>query len=181
MSIVTRTGDKGETGLFGGQRVAKDDVRMETIGTVDELNAFLSLPTDEDDLFLSVIEQIGRIQNQLFTLGADLATPPENNLAVVPRIEEQHIMKLEEWIDMMEETPLPPYFVLPGGSRAAAFLHASRAICRRAERHAVSLSQRTDIGMHILKYLNRLSDFLFLAALEANRGAKLENIRVSYQ
>jgi cob(I)alamin adenosyltransferase len=180
MSIVTRTGDKGETGLYGGQRVPKDDLRIDTIGTVDELNALLSLPSDEIDLPLALVMQIGRIQNVLFTLGADLATPAENNNAVVPRIGNTHIDELEEWISVLEENPLPPYFVLPGGSRAASFLHTARAVCRRAERLAVSLSHRVDIGPHILKYLNRLSDFLFLAALEANRGAGLENIRVSY-
>jgi cob(I)alamin adenosyltransferase len=180
MSIVTKTGDKGETGLFGGQRVRKDDVRIEAIGTVDELNALLSIPTDEIDLPLSVIEHIGRIQNLLFTAGADLATPHENNNAVVPRIESHHIEELEQWIAELERTPLPPYFVLPGGSRAASYLHTARAVCRRAERLTVSLGDRSEIGPHISMFLNRLSDFLFLAALEANRAAGVRDIRVSY-
>jgi cob(I)alamin adenosyltransferase len=181
MSIVTKTGDKGETGLFGGQRVRKDDVRIEAIGTVDELNALLSIPTDEIDLPLSVVEHIGRIQNLLFTAGADLATPHENNKAVVPRIEPHHIEELDQWIAELEATPLPPYFVLPGGSRAASYMHTARAVCRRAERLIVSLSHQADIGPDIQTFMNRLSDFLFLAALEANRAAGISDIRVSYK
>ena len=187
MSIVTRTGDKGETGLFGGMRVVKDDVRIETIGTVDELNAVLGLVLCDmhtiegaDTPLERLYAHILRTQNVLFTLGADLATPREHNNAIVPRIEPQHIDELDDWIAVLEDTPLPPYFVLPGGSRAAAELHVARAICRRAERLAVSLSHRSDSGPEILRYLNRLSDFLFLAALEANRSAGMENIRVSY-
>ncbi len=180
MTIVTRTGDKGETGLFGGQRVAKDDVRIESIGTIDELNAHLSLPTNADDLSLGMIEQLSLVQNMLFNLGADLATPQENNAAVVPRITADHIALLEGWINVLEETPLPPYFVLPGGSRAASELHIARAICRRAERLAISLSKRSAINRELLVYLNRLSDYLFLAALDANRSAGIDNIRVRY-
>ncbi len=180
MSIVTKTGDKGETGLFGGQRVRKDDVRIEAIGTIDELNALLSIPTDEIDLPLSIVERIGRIQNLLFTAGADLATPRQDNKAVVPRIEAHHIEELDQWITELEATPLPPYFVLPGGSRAASYIHTARAVCRRAERLVVSLSHQVDIGLQIQIFLNRLSDFLFLAALEANRAARIRDIRVSY-
>jgi len=121
-----------------------------------------------------------KTQNVLFTLGADLATPHKNNNAVVPRIGQSQIEELETWVSELEQTPLPPYFVLPGGSKVAAELHMARAICRRAERLAVSLSHQSAIGPEILQYLNRLSDFLFLASLEANRGANLENIRVSY-
>ncbi len=341
MSIVTKTGDKGETGLFGGQRVPKDDVRIETIGTVDELNAVLGMviaslratspfpqplpprgagerheedyrcnhqingsvleharemrksPTNaekylwhhlrsdqlgirfrkqhpiggyildfycpkaklgievdgpihddpmrqeaddrrtdklsDEGIFIlrfkneevlydtktvlntirmhihppplageglgegeavdekeklgigeDLIRMLTKIQNTLFTLGADLATPHENNKAVVPRIEKEHIEEIEGWIATLEETPLPPYFILPGGSKSAAELHLARAMCRRAERCTVTLSRRTEIGSNVVQYLNRLSDFLFLASLEANRLANVENIRVSY-
>lgn len=180
MTIVTKTGDKGETGLFGGQRVPKDDLRIETIGAIDELNAHLSLPLNADDLSLGIIEQLSITQNTLFTLGADIATPHENNKAIAPRITAKHIADLEEWIAAMEETPLPPYFVLPGGSEAAGHLHVARAVCRRTERLAVSLGKRAEIGRDLLVYLNRLSDYLFLAALEANRNAGRENIRVRY-
>ena len=180
MSIVTKTGDKGMTGLFGGQGVAKKDPRIEAIGTLAELNALLSIPTDEFDIALHLVEWIGSIQNLLFTAGADLATPTENNNATVPRIEARHIEQLEQWITQLEETPLPPYFVLPGGSRAASYLHTARAVCRRAERQTVSLGQRSPIGESLPTFLNRLSYFLFLAALEANRSAGIAQIRVSY-
>jgi cob(I)alamin adenosyltransferase len=180
MTIVTKTGDKGETGLFGGQRVPKDDLRIETIGTVDELNAILGIVLADGSAGENLSAWLTKTQNMLFRAGADLATPHENNKAVVPRIEQAQIDELEQWIARLEQTPLPPYFVLPGGSKAAAHLHLARAVCRRAERCAVSLSHRTDLGPFILKYLNRLSDFLFLAALEANRKANRENIRVSY-
>lgn len=178
MSIVTKTGDKGETGLYGGQRVPKDDVRIEAIGTVDELNAILGLVLSEGNSSLS--KQIEHTQNVLFILGADLATPHENNKAIVPRIEQKHIDTLEEWIAILEETPLPPYFVLPGGSKTASELHIARAVCRRAERVVVSLSRQNPLGNFLVTYLNRLSDYLFLAALEANRAENIENIRVSY-
>ncbi len=180
MTIVTKTGDRGETGLFGGQRVPKDDLRIETIGAIDELNAHLSIPIDAIDLSLGIVEQISIIQNALFTLGADVATPRENNKAVVPRITPKHIETLENWIIELEETPLPPYFVLPGGSTAASHLHVTRAICRRTERLAVSLGKRSDIGQDLLIYLNRLSDYLFLAALQANRDSGIADIRVRY-
>lgn len=180
MTIVTKTGDRGETGLFGGQRIAKDDIRIEAIGTVDELNAHLGLPTNADDLSLGIIEQLSLIQNMLFNLGADLATPQENNAASAPRISQEHTALLEEWITILEETPLPPYFVLPGGSVAASELHIARAICRRVERLAIGLSKRSVINQDLLIFLNRLSDYLFLAALDANRSAGFENIRVRY-
>jgi cob(I)alamin adenosyltransferase len=180
MTIVTKTGDRGETGLFGGQRVAKDDIRIEAIGTVDELNAHLSLPLQADDLSLDVIEQIAITQNTLFTVGADLATPRTDNKAIAKRITPEHITQLEQWIATFESTPLPPYFVLPGGSEAAGHLHVARAVCRRAERLVVSLGKQIDIGQDLPIYLNRLSDYLFLAALEANRSAGMENIRVRY-
>lgn len=180
MSIVTKTGDKGETGLFGGQRVSKDDLRIETIGTVDELNATLGCVLADLQNAETLHEWLTKTQNVLFRAGADFATPHENNNAIVPRIEKEQIEEVEGWISILEETPLPPYFILPGGSKSAAELHLARAICRRAERCAVSLSKRAEIGTDVIKYLNRLSDFLFLASLEANRLANVENIRVSY-
>lgn len=180
MSIVTRTGDRGETGLFGGQRVPKDDLRIQAIGAVDELNAHISLPLDADDLSLGVIEQLAVTQNVLFTLGADLATPHEHNKAVGQRINKEHIHQLEQWIAIFEETPLPPYFVLPGGSVAASHLHIARTVCRRAERLSVSLGKQVEIGQDLLIYLNRLSDYLFLAALQANKDVGIEDIRVRY-
>jgi cob(I)alamin adenosyltransferase len=181
MSIVTKTGDKGQTGLFGGKRIGKDDVRMEVIGTIDELTAMIGVVLSEFDKTSSIHEPLSHTQNMLFRLGADIATPREDNKAVVPRIEKKHIKEVEEWIAKLEETPLPPYFILPGGSKAAAQLHLARAICRRAERAMVALSHRNDLGPDVLTYVNRLGDYLFLAALEANRATGIEDVRVSYE
>jgi cob(I)alamin adenosyltransferase len=182
MSIVTKTGDKGQTGLFGGQRVAKSDVRIHAYGTVDELNATLGLVLAESDLAEILRGQILQTQNLLFRLGADLATPTENNAARVPRIEHEHIQQMEEWITAIEGSmTMPQYFVLPGGSRGASLLHLARTICRRAERWTVELRLRDQTSAETVMYLNRLSDYLFLAALKANEDAGIEHVRVSYE
>lgn len=181
MSIVTRTGDKGETGLFGGKRVPKNDARIHAYGTVDELNAMLGVIIATTDLSPLLHGHLLKTQNMLFRLGADLATPREHNNAQVPRIEHEHVQELEEWIAAFERE-LPPlqYFVLPGGSATAAELHVARTVCRRAERWTVELRQQEDIGAEAVIYLNRLSDYLFLAALKANKDAGVEDVRVQY-
>lgn len=176
MTIVTKTGDKGETGLFGGQRVSKSDIRMHATGTVDELNAVIGLCLAE----MGTNAQLTRIQNVLFRLGADLATPRMGN-ANPPRIEPMHIQELEDWIDAFESSiQIPNYFILPGGSKAASFLHLARTVCRRAERFVVELRQKEDLGTNMVIYLNRLSDYLFLAAMQANKDANITDIRVEY-
>jgi cob(I)alamin adenosyltransferase len=180
MSIVTKTGDKGQTGLFGGQRVAKSDVRIHAYGTVDELNATLGLILTEQELPEIIRGQVLRTQNTLFRLGADLATPNEGN-ARVPRIEHEHIQELEQWITEIEGSmTMPDYFVLPGGSKSASFLHLARTICRRAERWTVELRQKDLTSAETVMYLNRLSDYLFLAALKANEDAGVPHVKVSY-
>lgn len=170
--IYTKTGDNGETGLVTGVRVPKDDLRIACYGTVDETNAALGLArlgtTGELDAML------GRIQNDLFDLGSDLATPEEpapkfQALRIVP----VQVERLEAEIDAMnaELSPLTS-FVLPGGSPAAAYLHLARTICRRAERLAVELARRETVGAAAVQYLNRLSDHLFVASRYANdKGA----------
>jgi cob(I)alamin adenosyltransferase len=168
MKIYTKTGDSGDTGLFGGPRVPKDDLRIEAYGTVDELNAQLglarseSLPPDVDAL-------LGRLQNELFVVGAELATPQPH--PHVPRIEAAHVAALEQAIDQAE-AQLPPLreFILPGGTRAAALLHVARAVCRRAERRVVRLSRREgeNVSPQVVVYLNRLSDLLFVLARQMN-------------
>jgi cob(I)alamin adenosyltransferase len=175
--IYTRTGDKGDTALATGERVRKTDARVEAYGAVDETNACLGivrLHTGEDPLLDAMM---ARIQNELFDLGADLATP-ERGLAegaVALRITEAQVTRLEGEIDQLnaELSPLNS-FVLPGGSQAAAALHLARTVCRRAERLAVALADRAgeDVSGPALRYLNRLSDLLFTAARWANgRGA----------
>lgn len=172
VKIYTRTGDGGSTGLFGGPRVAKDDARIEAYGTVDELNAFLGL-VRSCGLDSGVDEMIERIQNELFSIGAELATPnpDEFNLRVIGS---DHIERLEHWIDE-SEAGLPPLknFILPSGTPAATHIHVARATCRRAERRLVTLQQQNagSVSEDLLVYLNRLSDLLFVLARRVNAGA----------
>lgn len=171
--IYTRTGDRGDTALATGERVRKTDARVEAYGAVDETNACLGmvrLHTETDEILDAML---ARIQNELFDLGADLATP-ERGLpdgAVALRITEAQVKRLEGEIDQLnaELSPLNS-FVLPGGCEAAAALHLARTVCRRAERLAVGLADRADeeVSGPALRYLNRLSDLLFTAARWAN-------------
>ena len=173
--IYTRTGDKGTTGLATGERRKKHDLRIEAYGTVDETNACIGLARLHTEGELDAM--LGRIQNELFDLGADLSTPQSGKpLAYEPlRILESQVERIEREIDQLngELSPLRS-FVLPGGSAAAAALHLARTVCRRAERLAVALSDKPDetVSAAAIKYLNRLSDFLFVASRYANgRGA----------
>jgi cob(I)alamin adenosyltransferase len=174
--IYTRTGDDGSTGLVTGERRPKHDLRIEAFGTVDETNAAIGLArihTQGD----GVDAMLGRIQNDLFDLGADLATPEEDKRrAAEPlRITEEQVERLEREMDGLNEHLAPlTSFVLPGGTEAAANLHLARTVCRRAERLTVALSERPGeaVSRTAIKYLNRLSDFLFVAARHSNgRGA----------
>ncbi|MEJ5245412.1 MAG: cob(I)yrinic acid a,c-diamide adenosyltransferase [Bacteroidota bacterium] len=167
MKIYTKTGDNGTTSLFDGQRVRKDNLRVETYGTVDELNSIIGLAI-AFDVPQQMKNDLIRINNDLFVLGGDLATPMSIQ-SKVNRINEQHINWLENKIDEYTEI-LPPLrnFILPGGIQSAAFLHQARTVCRRLERIAVSLSEIEDIGQFVLIYINRLSDYLFVAARFAN-------------
>jgi cob(I)alamin adenosyltransferase len=171
--IYTRTGDDGTTGLATGERVQKWDLRVESYGAVDETNSCLGVARlhcgDDPDLDA----MLSRIQNDLFDLGADLATPERDKpLAWTPlRIVEAQVQRLESEIDDMN-TPIPPLesFILPGGSALAAHLHVARTICRRAERLIAELASMPEekVSAPALKYANRLSDFLFVAARRAN-------------
>ncbi len=169
MKIYTKTGDAGETGLFAGARVRKDHVRIEAVGAVDELNAALGVVRCES--LPSEIEQtLERVQSELFSVGAELATPePEKHGLAL--IDAPHIALLERAIDNLE-AGLPPLrnFILPGGGRGGALLHVARGICRRAERRVVTLADtpETEISLRIIRYLNRLGDYLFVAARFAN-------------
>jgi len=172
MRIYTRTGDLGETGLFGGPRLGKDAARIETYGTVDELNTVLGLVRTES-LAAEIVELLARVQAELFQVGAELSTV--DPVAKRTRtIGPQHVQVLEAEIDRWEET-LPPLrsFILPAGIRAAALLHLARAVCRRAERRLVRLvrSSQEPISLVLLSYLNRLGDLLFVLARVANQQA----------
>ncbi len=166
MKLYTKTGDDGDTGLIGGDRVRKDDPRVATYGDVDETNAAIgaAIAACRDD---ELAERLRQIQSDLFSIGTALATPDDGN--ATKAIAQARIQQLEAWIDAAtaEVEPLTS-FVLPGGSATAAALHLARAICRRAERAVVSLSHDQAVDTSVLVYLNRLSDLLFAAARLAN-------------
>jgi len=171
MKIYTKTGDKGKTSLFGGTRVPKYHLRIEAYGTVDELNSYIGLIRDQK-IDPHTTEILLKIQNELFTLGSMLATPPEKEILKsgkerlnINKITEESVALLENEIDLMNES-LPPmsHFILPGGHTTVSFCHISRCICRRAERITTLLSDESTINPQILVYLNRLSDYLFVLA-----------------
>ena len=172
MKIYTKTGDDGTTGLYGGGRVRKDDIRIEACGAVDELNAAVGVARAEASP-REIDELLAQIQNELFDLGAELATrrPAAERLATLG---EREIAALESAIDRFDAglTPLKT-FILPGGSRRAALLHHARTICRRAERRVITLAAEAteDVSPQLVFYLNRLSDLLFVLARAANATA----------
>ena len=174
MKIYTKTGDQGDTGLFGGGRVGKDDPRVQAYGDVDELNASLGL-VRAIELMPRVDEVIVGVQRDLFSIGALLATPDplkmEEHLAKA-RLDEERIAQLEHAIDDCERELEPlRAFILPGGTPKAATLHVARTVCRRAERQIVSLRRSVAVPELVVIYLNRLSDLLFMLARVANRRA----------
>jgi cob(I)alamin adenosyltransferase len=172
VKIYTKTGDTGETGLWGGKRISKDDVRIHAYGTIDECNAVLGLARSME-IDSELDQRLETVQNQLFVVGADLASPGDTKPAI-ERIGEEEIAWLENEIDRMEEHLEPlKQFILPGGSRAAAYLHLARTVCRRAERWTVRLAAEEKQAQLPAKYLNRLSDFLFVCARTANLSASL--------
>lgn len=172
--IYTRTGDDGTTSLFGGERVGKGNARIDAYGTVDEANSIVGLARahlegepGEDELD----PVLGALQEDLFVVGADLATPMDAK-PVVERIDESHVEALEERIDRFEDDlPELKRFILPGGTSAGASLHSARTVCRRAERRSVEAKTSTPINEQVIIYLNRLSDLLFVLARWANRQA----------
>lgn len=166
MKIYTKTGDQGETGLFGGGRVSKDSLRVNAYGEVDELNAVLGVARAIGlDTRLDAL--LARIQAELFVVGADLATPGEAKY--IPRMNAERVALLEQEIDQFEQELEPlKQFILPGGALVAAQLHLARTVCRRAERGVVTLAAHEAVNPHVLVYLNRLSDWLFTLARVAN-------------
>ncbi len=176
MKIYTKTGDEGKTGLYAGGRVSKDDPRIEAFGTVDELNAALGLARTAA-LPAPIEALLKGAQNELFCLGAELATPDPKQ--EVPRVNQEAILVVEQAIDELEESLAPlTQFILPGGSPAAAELHLARAICRRAERRVVTLAatENQSVSPLVIHYLNRLGDYLFVAARYANHVAGIKDV-----
>lgn len=175
MKIYTKTGDGGETGLFGGTRVSKASDRVAAYGEVDELNSVIGLarlaPIDEERDAL-----LASVQAELFELGAELGSRPGKD-AGVPRVGDAEVERLERAIDRAEEE-LPPLttFILPGGSPGAAHLHLARTVCRRAERAIVALADNDEVRPEVIRYLNRLSDLLFVLARLANARAGVADV-----
>lgn len=173
MKIYTKKGDKGETALYGGTKTQKSDVRIHAYGTVDELNSAIGMVLSHE-LSDSGNEILRQVQNDLFVVGATLATPdPEKSR--INEVGQDEIEQLEKWIDMLEESLNPlKSFILPGGSGAGAALHFARTVCRRAERETVALSQQESIPPAAVIYLNRLSDLLFVLARFENKHQNAE-------
>lgn len=170
MKIYTKTGDKGETSLYGGTRVSKAAARVESYGTLDELNAFIGLAKAEisDE---KVLSQLQKIQFDLFTVGSEAATPTDKLILANGKsrldllISEEEIMELERWMDNFDAELEPlQFFILPSGGKAAASVHVCRTVCRRAERAMVHLNETEEVRPELIKYLNRLSDYLFILA-----------------
>jgi len=175
--IYTRKGDRGTTSLVGGRRVAKDSLRVSAYGSVDELNSQIGLAISLG-LREELVGILKTVQNDLFHLGADLATREEDKPHIpIPQIEQRHVDALEHVIERFT-TELGPLenFILPGGSPGAAALHVARTACRRAERECFALSRHEPIGPHILAYLNRLSDALFVMARYENRARGVSDV-----
>ena len=179
MKIYTKTGDKGETGLFGGDRVPKDSPRIRAYGTIDELNAFIGLSITEikDN---SVKSLLGDIQNKLFIIGSDLATPDNDKTKKlnIYRTPVQYYEKIEKHIDEYEvKLDEIRNFILPGGSKSASLLHVCRTIARRAERELVALNNTEKIGDNIIIFINRLSDLFFVLSRYENKVSGFEDIK----
>ena len=184
MKVYTKTGDKGTTALFGGTRVPKHHIRIDSYGTIDELNSYIGLIRDQaiDNSSKTVLVNI---QDKLFTIGAILATDPEKQVLKngkdrlnIPKVEEADIETLEAEIDKMEQG-LPPmtHFVLPGGHTTVSYCHITRCVCRRAERLASELNSISPFDERALKYLNRLSDYLFVLARKLSYDLNAEEIK----
>ncbi|GAA3614142.1 cob(I)yrinic acid a,c-diamide adenosyltransferase [Flavivirga amylovorans] len=184
MKIYTKTGDKGTTALFGGTRVPKHHIRIESYGTIDELNSHLGLIRDQE-INQQYKDLLIHIQDRLFTVGAILATDPEKAILKngkerlnIPKISTENIERLEKEMDIMN-TELPPmtHFVLPGGHQTVSFCHIARCVCRRAERLATALNDIEDIEPSALMYLNRLSDYLFVLARKLSYDLQANEIK----
>ena len=184
MKIYTKTGDKGTTSLFGGTRVPKHHIRIESYGTIDELNSHIGLVKDQE-IQPETREILNRIQDRLFTIGSTMATEPEKATLKsgkprlnIPGITEEDILLLENEMDKMNEVlPEMTHFVLPGGHQAVSFCHIARCVCRRAERMATALYEISPFSELVLKYLNRLSDYLFVLARKLSKDLNAREVK----
>lgn len=172
MKIYTKKGDEGFTGLIGGTRISKADLRIEAYGTVDELNSYVGFLRDYA-LPSQMIDQLVEIQDRLFTLGSQLANDPEKSQMTLPPLYAEDLSNLEAWMDEMDKD-LPPMksFVLPGGHHAVSAAHICRTVCRRAERHLVRLNIEIPLNPLFMQYLNRLSDYFFVLSRKLSQDFK---------
>ena len=179
MKIYTKTGDKGQTSLYGGKRVSKSGLRIHTYGTVDELNAQIGLLKDllTD---IELIDYLLNIQNDLFVIGGMMATPMDNQKRweSLPKINESNVVSLEREIDRIDSLLAPmTHFILPGGHPIVSHCHIARTICRRAERFSVELSEQESIDTVVVGYLNRLSDYLFVLARKLTKDLQVTEVK----
>ena len=184
MKIYTKTGDAGTTALFGGSRVHKHNIRIESYGTVDELNSNIGLIRSQeiDEHSKNILIQI---QNKLFTIGSTLATDPKRAVLKsgkerlkIEKVNEEHIKLLEDEMDAMNDVlPALTHFILPGGNSAVSYCHIARTVCRRAERRATLLNETEPLDPLVIKYLNRLSDYLFVLARKLSQDLNVEEIQ----
>lgn len=176
MKIYTKTGDRGMTSLVGGTRISKGDLKIESYGTVDELNSWIGLLRDQP-VNESRRDLLKEIQDRLFTIGADLASEAEQTKKKIPDLFDTDIQLLEAEMDKMD-TEIPPLraFVLPGGHQSVSFAHVARTVCRRAERLVIRLSEVEETNVLIIKYLNRLSDYLFVLSRKMTQELGTEEV-----
>lgn len=163
--VYTKTGDDGTTGLVGGKRASKDSLRVNAYGEVDELNSHIGMVRTlaERSGDTSLVDKLTRIQHELFNIGAELATPDGDSWEGMVLVKPEQVARLEGWIDeATKELPELRSFVLPGGSEINASLHIARTVCRRAERGIITLSKREKVSSELIRYINRLSDLLFV-------------------
>jgi len=177
-NVYTRVGDGGDTYLGGGQKVPKESLRIAAYGTVDELNSVVGVALSAG-LDPGIVPTLSRIQNDLFHLGSDLCVlETDQKKLKIPRIKERHVTGLEKEIDRMQKDLKPlEEFILPGGAQGAAQLHVARTVCRRAERLVVELSRKEPVSSCTIQYLNRLSDYLFVAARHENRSKGVADVQ----
>lgn len=184
MKVYTKTGDQGTTALFGGTRVPKHHIRIESYGTVDELNSYVGLIRDQN-ISANYKSVLIKIQDRLFTIGAILATDPKKAILKngkerlnIPKITTEDIVYLEQEIDIMDNALAPmTHFVLPGGHQTVSFCHIARCVCRRAERLATALNEIEAFQPNSLKYLNRLSDYLFVLARKLSYDLQADEVK----
>ena len=184
MKIYTKTGDNGTTALYGGTRVSKHHLRIESYGTVDELNSYIGLIRDQE-IETATKNSLIKIQNELFVIGAMLATPSNKEALKngrerlnIHKINDGSISFLENEIDRMDESfPAMTHFILPGGHTTVSFCHVARCICRRAERLSVALDEEENININVIRYLNRLSDYLFVLARKLSEDLQIDEVK----